>query len=327
MRTFVPAMILLVSGLASPEVVEAQSKPSVTWLPAHSSNYSRRSSRSIRKIVIHTIEGAAGAGTSWFRNSRANVSAHYVVAHSGRITQMVQDRDVAWHVRNHNSDSIGIENEGYAQRNHWTSAQYTALARLVAYLCRQHRVPANRSGIKSHAELDPRRRSDPGPYFDWTGFLREVNALLGGQTPAPRRPSPQPAPPAPNMRGSGVQVTASRLNVRTGPYATILGAAPRGARYVLTGAVNGKWREIYFQGRRAWLHGDYVTGTSGTAYEVTAATLNVRTGASTRYRIQGRVARGQRYALASTSGSWRRIYYDHRTGWAHGNYLRALALR
>jgi len=329
MRTSGTVLVLAAICFGAPATAEAQSKPSVRWSPAHSSNYSRRNSRTIRKIVIHTIEGAAGAGESWFRNRRANVSAHYIVGHSGSLIQMVQDRDVAWHVRNHNSDSIGIENEGYAQRNNWTRAQYRSLARLVAYLCRQYRIPATRSGIKSHAQLDPSRRSDPGPHFKWSEFLREVNDLLGGRAPRATTPASRPSLPSngPAVAGRGVSITASSLNVRTGPYSTILGAAPRGARYVLTGRTSQKWAEIYFRGRNAWIHSDYVRSVQGTGYEIVASALNVRTGASTRYRVQGTVRRGQRYASASQSGNWRRLWYDQRAGWVHGRYVRSVTLR
>ena len=93
--------------------------PPMRWVPAHSSNYSRRSARRPDLIVIHTIEGSEGGGISWFQNPAANVSAHYVVSRTGRVTRMVRDQDVAWHVVGYNERSIGIENEGYASRNRY----------------------------------------------------------------------------------------------------------------------------------------------------------------------------------------------------------------
>lgn len=301
----------------------AQSQPAMRWMPAHSSNYSVRSSRVIDRIVIHTVEGSEAGCISWFKNSRSNVSAHFVVAHSGRITRMVQDKNVAWHVRNYNSRSIGIENEGYAQRNTWTNAQYDALARLVAWLCTKYRIPVSRTGIKSHAELDPRRRSDPGPYFNWTRFLNLVRAKQsGGSTPTPpTRPAPKPPAPTPTGSARSVETTASTLNVRTSVWGRILGSVPRGAKFVLTGATSGSWRQIYYAGKRAWVHGSYLRGYGGSGQEVTASWLNVRTGGSTRYGRIGAVARGQRYVQLGSSGSWRRIQFDRRGGWAHGSYL------
>ena len=73
--------LLMLTGTA-----EAQQAPAMRWMPAHSSNYSYRSSRTIDRIVIHTVEGSEAGCISWFKNSRSNVSAHYVVSHAGRIT-------------------------------------------------------------------------------------------------------------------------------------------------------------------------------------------------------------------------------------------------
>ena len=44
-------------------------KPPTPWDPAHSSNYSKiYYTRTIKYVIIHTIEGSAAAGRSWFKN-------------------------------------------------------------------------------------------------------------------------------------------------------------------------------------------------------------------------------------------------------------------
>jgi N-acetyl-anhydromuramyl-L-alanine amidase AmpD len=95
---------------------------------AHRANYSARSSRAIRSVVIHTSEGSEESAISWFRNPRSRVSAHYVVSFAGRITRVVPDMSVAYHARRYNADSIGIEAEGHAARDGWTAAQYARRA-------------------------------------------------------------------------------------------------------------------------------------------------------------------------------------------------------
>ena len=48
--------------------------------------------------------------------------------------------------------------------------------------------------------------------------------------------------------------------------------------------------------------------------QVTASALNVRTGPGTGYAKVGVVYRHQIYVEVGTSGSWRKIWYDQRTG-------------
>ena len=51
--------------------------------------------RFFQGLVLH---GTAGAGTiEWFLNPASKVSAHYVVAQDGKVTQMVREADTAWH--------------------------------------------------------------------------------------------------------------------------------------------------------------------------------------------------------------------------------------
>ncbi|MBI4617016.1 MAG: peptidoglycan DD-metalloendopeptidase family protein [Planctomycetes bacterium] len=59
--------------------------------------------------------------------------------------------------------------------------------------------------------------------------------------------------------------------------------------------------------------------------EVTTSALNVRTGPSTGYGIQGTIGSGQRYVRIATSGSWQKIWYNAGTAWVHGGYTRTLS--
>lgn len=58
-----------------------------------------------------------------------------------------------------------------------------------------------------------------------------------------------------------------------------------------------------------------------TAQQVTATTLNVRSGAGTGFSIIGSVRNGQIYVANATSNGWHRIYYDNRQGWCSSSYL------
>ncbi len=148
----------------------------------------------------------------------------------------------------------------------------------------------------------------------------QVLRLPGGGT------TPPPPPPPPAATAGASRVTASRLNVRASPGGTWLGSVSNGDRFVRTGRASGAWRQIFWRGRTAWVHGGYLAGQRGTGQQITASALNVRTGASTRYRRIGQVRSGQRYVQTAAWGAWRRIQYDDRNGWSHGSYMRRITL-
>lgn len=165
--------------------------PPVRSMPAYSGNYTRRSGRQIRYVVIHTIEGSEAGAISWFQNPSARVSAHYVVSHAGRVTRTVNDADRAWHAGNstYNEQSIGIECEGHAGRNNWTDTQYRVLAQLTRALCDRYGIPTTRARIIAHSEVPGATHTDPGRFFDWSRFMGLVQA--GGATTTSPRPSSQ----------------------------------------------------------------------------------------------------------------------------------------
>jgi len=95
----------------------------------------------ITRIVIHTTESPYASAIRFFAQGHGQASAAYVIRSSdGAITQMVQEKDIAWHAgnRQYNATSIGIEHEAYIHDCSWyTNAMYESSARLVAYLTRK----------------------------------------------------------------------------------------------------------------------------------------------------------------------------------------------
>ncbi len=105
------------------------------------------------------------------------VSAHACVFRDGSATQYVPTHLRAWHAgasvldgrERCNDFSIGIELEG-SDYEPFTDAQYQTVARLVAEARRCY--PAIRlDRIRGHEDVAPGRKTDPGPYFDWTRFF------------------------------------------------------------------------------------------------------------------------------------------------------------
>lgn len=208
-------------GCSGPQAPAARAvKPPCAFVAAkYFEPVGRESDREIDTIVIHTTEGAYDPAKSFAENQAEiyrrviryfadpkdgrQVSAHYVVGPRGEITQMVLDRDIAWHATYYNRRSIGIENAGWAHRPEtWTPELLESLARLVAYLALTYGVPMEHPvetavdhggfftgrGIVGHFQIQTAgseavktrklaEKTDPGPFFPWERFIRRVREI------------------------------------------------------------------------------------------------------------------------------------------------------
>ena len=158
-------------------VQQALGFPGAIWSPAYSGNYTNasRGAAQINYVIIHTTQGSYAGAISWFKNSTSNVSAHYVIRSSdGQVTQMVDDADVAWHDGCFNTNTIGIEHEGYvADPGKWyTEAMYKSSAKLTGWLCDQYGIPKDRKHIMGHGEApDCSDHTDPGSGWNWNHYM------------------------------------------------------------------------------------------------------------------------------------------------------------
>lgn len=113
------------------------------------------------------------------------VSAHLLVDRRGRTTQFVPFDCAAWHAgvsswrgRSHCNDfAIGIELEGTDVKP-FTRAQYRRLLLITQALMARYPGLSPES-IVGHLEIAPGRKTDPGPLFDWAGYLRTLE-IRGG---------------------------------------------------------------------------------------------------------------------------------------------------
>lgn len=142
-------------------------------------------------VVIHAISlppGHYGSGDAHrlFTNSldydahpfydalrTLRVSAHFLLARDGALTQFVPTVARAWHAGVSEFDgrprcndfSVGIELEG-CDTEPFTDIQYARLRALIGAI--QSRHPAvTSSRIVGHSDIAPGRKTDPGPHFDW----------------------------------------------------------------------------------------------------------------------------------------------------------------
>lgn len=173
--------------------------PPAIWNPASPSNYTASRSAAISAVTIHTAQGSYAGTISWFKNPAAQVSAHYVIRSSdGQVTQMVRNAYTAWHVRSHNSYTLGIEHEGYISNSAWyTTAMYNASSALVRNFCGKYSTikcssayngPAS-SGtqtlpdsvkIKGHQHYSGNDHTDPGIYWNWSRYYSLLNPVPPG---------------------------------------------------------------------------------------------------------------------------------------------------
>ena len=175
--------------------------PNAVWASANSRNFGSRNGDDVKYITIHTVQGSYASAISWFKNPNARVSTHYVVRSSdGQVTQMVCENDKAFHVRESNGESIGIEHEGFIDDGGawYTEEMYQSSAALVRDIAQRHGInllqtyggPPS-SGlkvlsntcyrVKGHQHFVGNNHIDPGPSWDWDRYYRLVNG-----TPKPQ---------------------------------------------------------------------------------------------------------------------------------------------
>jgi N-acetyl-anhydromuramyl-L-alanine amidase AmpD len=162
-------------------------KPKVMWLNGDR-NFTRanRAPDAIRRIVIHVTEGRFWGTVFWFENPKSEASANYVVSRAGTIAQLVALKNVAWHAgtRKMNRQSVGIEHVGITDDPAgFTTREYQASARLVAWLCRRSLIPIDREHIIGHSEVPGADHTDPGRYWNWDYYLKLVRRYANPPPP------------------------------------------------------------------------------------------------------------------------------------------------
>lgn len=156
-------------------------------------NYDQRpAGEVIRLLVIHAISLPPGvfggnAVIDFFSNrldptahpyfssiAAQRVSAHFFIRRDGRLVQFVSCDARAWHAgascwrgRDRCNDySIGVELEGN-DHSAYSDAQYAMLIQLIDLLKEHYPLEA----CAGHADIASGRKTDPGPFFDWSRIV------------------------------------------------------------------------------------------------------------------------------------------------------------
>ncbi|WP_298135062.1 1,6-anhydro-N-acetylmuramyl-L-alanine amidase AmpD [Acidiferrobacter sp.] len=127
----------------------------------------------VEQLFMNTLDTGAGRYPD-LRGLR--VSAHVFIRRDGEIVQFVSFKDRAWHAgvsrcegrERVNDFSVGIELEG-TDHSPFEDAQYRSLQLVSEAL--MGRYPAlGPDRLYAHSEIAPGRKTDPGPYFDWSRY-------------------------------------------------------------------------------------------------------------------------------------------------------------
>ena len=130
-----------------------------------SPNFEQVKRRNIKYIIIHyTGMKTAQESIKRLRSKKHKVSSHYFINERGKITQLVNDKDIAWHAgisnwkkdRNLNSKSIGIElqNKGKEFGYHkFKLSQIKSLISLIESLKTKYKI--KKSNILGHSDIAP----------------------------------------------------------------------------------------------------------------------------------------------------------------------------
>jgi N-acetyl-anhydromuramyl-L-alanine amidase AmpD len=260
----------------------------------------------IKYIVLHDTESSYDSAIKTFQTAGSGDASQYLMrASDGAVTQMVANKDIAFHAGNYwfNMHSIGIEHEGFAaQGATWYSqTQYRATADLVKYLAARYDIPLDREHIIGHDNVPGPQDSyiagmhwDPGPYWDWSGFMRMLGTGL-------RKPAHHGAAPV----GSAVTITpdfASNLQSTTvcpaddpsgATPACAVKSAPSNSLYVRTAP-----------SATAPLFGDQ------------AVHPNAPDGGTDSIHDWGNtISDGQQFVVAGQSGTWTAIWFSGQKVW------------
>ena len=103
------------------------------------------------------------------------VSAHLLILRTGEVIQFVNFNERSWHAgrssylaqKECNDYSIGIELEG-SDDLPFEPEQYQSLVEVVSTL--QQAYPKIQNHLAGHSDIAPKRKTDPGEYFDWLLF-------------------------------------------------------------------------------------------------------------------------------------------------------------
>lgn len=313
-------------------------------------------------LVIHeTADPGATADQLmryWQNNHNAYV-VHYTMDLDGDVVyHAMNDNRKAWHVGNGNAYTVGIELCHATNQSDFNEQWNEAVKWTGDYL---HKKGWGTNRLLCHNDCRLKwggtDHTDPLGYFEsygksWSQFKAAVAAYMGSGEVGNGGSVEQGGGTAVSGSGGGSNisvgtytVTASALNVRTGPgvnyakksysqltanakaHAYSNGCLKTGTRVTVYECTNG-WARI----PSGWVSTAYLSksgsssvpsSTSGTYVVDVNTRLNVRTGAGTNYRITGSLPDGYKLYNVTISNGWGKYQAYAGTRYVSAQYLDA----
>jgi uncharacterized protein YgiM (DUF1202 family) len=177
-----------------------------------------------------------------------------------------------------------------------------------------------------------------GASGDWYRVLYAASGVVGwacaksGTVIQPDAPSPTPTPTPTLSPVDGKARVSSSLSLRktASSRAKTLAKIPKnGKMTVLQVYKTNSWLKVSYNGKTGYVMSRYVTVAGNKSYKagtVTAKTLNVRSGAGTKYSALGKLKSGETVVVTKTIKvkrvTWYRIQYMGKTGYVEAKYIR-----
>ena len=144
-----------------------------------SPNFSKkpRLKKNIKFVIIHyTGMQSEIESLKRLKSRKHKVSCHYLINKKGKITQLVKDKNIAWHAgkskwrefKNLNSHSLGIELENKGHQHGYSNFSDKQIASLI-FLCTKlkKKYSIKKENFLGHSDIAPLRKIDPGEKFPW----------------------------------------------------------------------------------------------------------------------------------------------------------------
>lgn len=139
------------------------------------------------RVVLHSTEsdglgpGYADGVCGYWQRQGLGYGAHFIVSREGTVSTCLGRSRIAWHVENHNTGSIGIEQAGFARFSamEWISREkeLDAVARVIARLAAAFTIPLEHStdrGVSMHIDCSREfggSHTDPGHFYPFSHVL------------------------------------------------------------------------------------------------------------------------------------------------------------
>ena len=136
----------------------------------------------IYSIIIH-YTGMKTFDDAYKRlcDKNSKVSSHYLIGRDGKIINLVDEKNRAWHagvshwkgVDDLNNNSIGIELENPGHEFGYIPFSKKQMEVLV-FLCKElkNRYDIKADWVLGHSDISPERKLDPGEKFDWESIRK-----------------------------------------------------------------------------------------------------------------------------------------------------------